>query len=230
MNTSSLRFIASIALHELRSLAVNPSMAATAVFLLIFSWMFTDFFHFFESFSAPFLCQLGACSIGGIGIVCVLAEENERGSFETLSLANVSRTDITLGKTIACIVASELICFICSLIIMHSALVALEIALLLLFTTIPVSLVSVAIGLHLNDQQCASSWGSPILFIGVITAAMEVVIDVSPWVLPTGAAPELIDTLIFGNAAAVSPSITAVIGLVYCVIAAVALVLSVRKK
>ena len=162
--------------------------------------------------------------------MCVLAEENERGSFETLSLANVSRTDITLGKTIACIVASELICFICSLIIMHSALVALEIALLLLFTTIPVSLVSVAIGLHLNDQQCASSWGSPILFIGVITAAMEVVIDVSPWVLPTGAAPELIDTLIFGNAAAVSPSITAVIGLVYCVIAAVALVLSVRKK
>lgn len=72
--------------------------------------------------------------------------------------------------------------------------------------------VSVAIGLHLNDQQRASSWGSPILFIGIITVAMEVVIDISPWVLPTGAAPELIGTLIFRNITAVSPSITAVIG------------------
>lgn len=42
--------------------------------------------------------------------------------------------------------------------------------------------------------------------------------------------PELIDTLIFGNATAVSPSITAVIGLVYCIIAAIALILSIRKK
>lgn len=42
--------------------------------------------------------------------------------------------------------------------------------------------------------------------------------------------PELIDTLIFGNATAVSPSITAVIGLVYCIIAAIALILSIQKN
>ena len=63
----NLRKVVALALHEVRSLAANPSMAATIFVLLFFALLFTDFFHFFEWFSVPFLCQLAVCSIGGIG-------------------------------------------------------------------------------------------------------------------------------------------------------------------
>lgn len=83
----NLRKVAALALHEVRSLAANPSMVATIFVLLSFALLFTDFFHFFEWFSVPFLCQLAVCSIGGIGTVCILAEERERGAEQTLLLS-----------------------------------------------------------------------------------------------------------------------------------------------
>lgn len=44
----NLRKVVALALHEVRSLAANPSMAATIFVLLFFALLFTDFFHFFE--------------------------------------------------------------------------------------------------------------------------------------------------------------------------------------
>ena len=98
----NLHKVAALALHEVRSLAANPSMAATIFVLLSFALLFTDFFHFFEWFSVPFLCQLAVCSIGGIGTVCILAEERERGAEQTLLLSGTSRATIAAGKVIGC--------------------------------------------------------------------------------------------------------------------------------
>ncbi len=226
-----IRAALAIAFHEIRTLAANPSMAATALVLIFFALLFTDFFHFFEWFSAPFLCQLAACSIGGIGTVCVLAEERERGAEQTMLLTGASHASIAFGKTLACIVVSEFVALVCAFGVLHNVALACETALFLLFTTLPVAFVSVALGMRLNDQQRASSWGTPILFSGVITAAMETVLKISPWALPTGAAPELIDRFVFGNMApTVSPTITCVVGIVYCLLALGVLIQSVRKS
>lgn len=226
-----IRAMFAIASHEIRTLAANPSMAATAFVLIFFALLFTDFFHFFEWFSAPFLCQLAVCSIGGIGTVCVLAEERERGAERTILLAGASRTSIAVGKTLACIVVSEFVALVCAFGVLRDIALACETALFFLFTTLPVAFVSVALGMRLNDQPRASSWGTPILFIGVIAAAMKTVLDISPWALPTGAAPELIDRFVFGNMApTVSPTITCVIGAVYCLLALGVLIQSVRKQ
>lgn len=178
-----------------------------------------------------FLCQLAVCSIGGIGTVCVLAEERERGAERTILLAGASRTSIAVGKTLACIVVSEFVALVCAFGVLRDIALACETALFILFTTLPVAFVSVALGMRLNDQPRASSWGTPILFIGVIAAAMKTVLDISPWALPTGAAPELIDRFVFGNMApTVSPTITCVIGAVYCLLALGVLIQSVRKQ
>lgn len=226
-----IRAALAIAFHEIRTLAANPSMAATALVLIFFALLFTDFFHFFEWFSAPFLCQLAVCSIGGIGTVCVLAEERERGAEQTMLLTGASHASIAFGKTLACIVVSEFVALVCAFGVLHNVALACETALFLLFTTLPVAFVSVALGMRLNDQQRASSWGTPILFSGVITAAMETVLKISPWALPTGAAPELIDRFVFGNMApTVSPTITCVVGVVYCLLALGVLIQSVRKS
>lgn len=226
-----IRAALAIAFHEIRTLAANPSMAATALVLIFFALLFTDFFHFFEWFSAPFLCQLAVCSIGGIGTVCVLAEERERGAEQTMLLTGASHASIAFGKTLACIVVSEFVALVCAFGVLHNVALACETALFLLFTTLPVAFVSVALGMRLNDQQRASSWGTPILFSGVITAAMETVLKISPWALPTGAAPELIDRFVFGNMApTVSPTITCVVGIVYCLLALGVLIQSVRKS
>lgn len=226
-----IRVVFAIASHEIRTLAANPSMAATALVLIFFALLFTDFFYFFEWFSAPFLCQLAVCSIGGIGTVCVLAEERERGTERTMLLAGASRAGIAFGKTLACIVVSEFVALVCAFGVLRDFAIACETALFLLFTTLPVAFVSVALGMRLNDQPRASSWGTPILFIGVITAAMKTILDISPWALPTGAAPELIDRFIFGNMApTVSPTITCVVGIVYCLLALGVLIQSVRKS
>ena len=226
-----IRAALAIAFHEIRTLAANPSMAATALVLIFFALLFTDFFHFFEWFSAPFLCQLAVCSIGGIGTVCVLAEERERGAEQTMLLTGASHASIAFGKTLACIVVSEFVALVCAFGVLHNVALACETALFLLFTTLPVAFVSVALGMRLNDQQRASSWGTPILFSGVITAAMETVLKISPWALPTGAAPELIDRFVFGNMApTVSPTITCVAGIVYCLLALGVLIQSVRKS
>lgn len=226
-----IRAVFAIAFHEIRTLAANPSMAATAFVLIFFALLFTDFFHLFEWFSAPFLCQLAICSIGGVGTVCVLAEERERGAERTMLLAGASRTSIAFGKTLACIVVSEFVALVCAFGVLRDVALACETALFILFTTLPVAFVSVALGMRLNDQQHASSWGTPILFIGVITAAMKTVLDISPWALPTGAAPELIDRFVFGNMApTVSPTITCVIGIIYCLLALGVLIQSVRKS
>ena len=226
-----IRTVFAIAFHEIRTLAANPSMAATALVLIFFALLFTDLFHFFEWFSAPFLCQLAVCSIGGIGTVCVLAEERERGAEQTMLLAGASRASITFGKTLACIALSEFVALVCAFGVLRDIALACEIALFLLFTILPVAFVSVALGMRLNDQQRASSWGTPILFSGVITAAMETVLKISPWALPTGAAPELIDRFVFGNMApTVSPTITCVVGVVYCLLALGVLIQSVRKS
>ena len=217
-----IRVVFAIASHEIRTLAANPSMAATALVLIFFALLFTDFFYFFEWFSAPFLCQLAVCSIGGIGTVCVLAEERERGAERTMLLAGASR---------ASIVVSEFVALVCAFGVLRDFAIACETALFLLFTTLPVAFVSVALGMRLNDQPRASSWGTPILFIGVITAAMKTILDISPWALPTGAAPELIDRFVFGNMApTVSPTITCVVGIVYCLLALGVLIQSVRKS
>lgn len=227
----SVRATLAIALHEIRTLAANPSIAATVFVLIFFTLLFTDFFRFFEWFSAPFLCQMAICSIGGIGTVCVLAEERERGAERTMQLAGASHATIAFGKTLACIVVSELVALVCAFGVLRDVALACETALLLLFTTLPVAFVSVALGMRLNDQQRASSWGTPILFIGVITAAMKALLEISPWMLPTGAAPELIDWLIFGNMApTVSPVITCVVGVTYGLIALGVLIQSVRKQ
>lgn len=226
-----IRTVFAIAFHEIRTLAANPSMAATALVLIFFALLFTDFFHFFEWFSAPFLCQLAVCSIGGIGTVCVLAEERERGAEQTMLLTGASHASIAFGKTLACIVVSEFVALVCAFGVLHNVALACEIALFLLFTILPVAFVSVALGMRLNDQQRASSWGAPILFIGVITAALKTVLAISPWALPTGAAPELIDRFVFGNMApTVSPTITCVVGIVYCLLALGVLIQSVRKS
>ena len=226
-----IRVVFAIASHEIRTLAANPSMAATALVLIFFALLFTDFFYFFEWFSAPFLCQLAVCSIGGIGTVCVLAEERERGAERTMLLARASRASIAFGKTLACIVVSEFVALVCAFGVLRDFAIACETALFLLFTTLPVAFVSVALGMRLNDQQRASSWGTPILFIGVITAAMKTILDISPWALPTGAAPELIDRFVFGNMApTVSPTITCVVGIVYCLLSLGVLIQSVRKS
>ncbi len=226
-----IRAVFAIAFHEIRTLAANPSMAATAFVLIFFALLFTDFFHFFEWFSAPFLCQLAVCSIGGIGTVCVLAEERERGAERAILVAGASRTSIAVGKTLACIVVSEFVALVCAFGVLRDIALACETALFILFTTLPVAFVSVALGMRLNDQPRASSWGTPILFIGVIAAAMKTVLDISPWALPTGAAPELIDRFVFGNMApTVSPTITCVIGAVYCLLALGVLIQSVRKQ
>ena len=227
----SLHAVFAIAFHEIRTLAANPSMAATALVLIFFALLFTDFFHFFEWFSAPFLCQLAICSIGGIGTVCVLAEERERGAEQTILLTGTSRASIAFGKALACIVVSEFVALVCAFGVLRDIALACETALLLLFTTLPVAFVSVTLGMRLNDQQRASSWGTPILFSGVITAAMETVLNVSPWMLPTGAAPELIDLFVFGNMApTISPVITCVAGIAYCLIALGLLIQSLRKR
>lgn len=174
---------------------------------------------------------MAVCSIGGIGTVCVLAEERERGAERTILLAGASRTSIAVGKTLACIVVSEFVALVCAFGVLRDIALACETALFLLFTTLPVAFVSVALGMRLNDQPHASSWGTPILFIGVIAAAMKTVLDISPWALPTGAAPELIDRFVFGNMApTVSPTITCVIGAVYCLLALGVLIQSVRKQ
>ena len=110
----NLRKVAALALHEVRSLAANPSMVATIFVLLSFALLFTDFFHFFEWFSVPFLCQLAVCSIGGIGTVCILAEERERGAEQTLLLSGTNRATIAAGKVIGCIIVCELVSFICA--------------------------------------------------------------------------------------------------------------------
>lgn len=169
----NLRKVVALALHEVRSLAANPSMAATIFVLLFFALLFTDFFHFFEWFSVPFLCQLAVCSIGGIGTVCILAEERERGAEQTLLLSGTSRATIAAGKVIGCIIVCELVSFICAFGITRDLGRAGETALLLLFTTIPVAFISVALGMQLSDQQRASSWGAPILFCGIITATLD---------------------------------------------------------
>ena len=226
-----IRTVFAIAFHEIRTLAANPSMAATALVLIFFALLFTDLFHFFEWFSAPFLCQLAVCSIGGIGTVCVLAEERERGAEQTMLLEGASHASITFGKTLACIALSEFVALVCAFGVLRDIALACEISLFLLFTILPVAFVSVALGMRLNDQQRASSWGAPILFIGVITAALKTVLAISPWALPTGAAPELIDRLVFGNMApTVSPTITCVVGIVYCLLALGVLIQSVRKS
>ena len=174
---------------------------------------------------------MAVCSIGGIGTVCVLAEERERGAERTILLAGASRTSIAVGKTLACIVVSEFVALVCAFGVLRDIALACETALFILFTTLPVAFVSVALGMRLNDQPRASSWGTPILFIGVIAAAMKTVLDISPWALPTGAAPELIDRFVFGNMApTVSPTITCVIGAVYCLLALGVLIQSVRKQ
>ena len=173
-----IRAALAIAFHEIRTLAANPSMAATALVLIFFALLFTDFFHFFEWFSAPFLCQLAVCSIGGIGTVCVLAEERERGAEQTMLLTGASHASIAFGKTLACIVVSEFVALVCAFGVLRDIALACEIALFLLFTILPVAFVSVALGMRLNDQQRASSWGTPILFIGVITAAMKTILDI----------------------------------------------------
>ncbi|GEM_PF-1006523 len=225
-----LRMIGALVLHEIRSLAVNPSMIATIVVLIIFTVLFTEFFHFFEWFSAPFLCQLAVCSIGGIGTVCILAEERERGVEQTLLLSGMTRASITTGKVIGCILVCEFICIICAFVIMRTVEQTAQVAFLMLFTIIPISFVSVAIGMRLNDQQRASSWGSPLLFCGVITASMNTVAGISPWMLPTGAAPELIDVFLFGNTTpVVSPTITIVVGIAYCLLALGILIKSARS-
>ena len=60
---------------------------------------------------------------------------------------------------------------------------------------------------------------------------MKALLEISPWMLPTGAAPELIDWLIFGNMApTVSPVITCVVGVAYGLIALGVLIQSVRKQ
>ena len=161
----NLRKVVALALHEVRSLAANPSMAAT-IFVLLF-------FALFEWFSVPFLCQLAVCSIGGIGTVCILAEERERGTEQTLLLSGTSRATIAAGKVIGCIIVCELVSFICAFGITRDLGRAGETALLLLFTTIPVAFISVALGMQLSDQQRASSWGAPILFCGSITATLD---------------------------------------------------------
>lgn len=174
---------------------------------------------------------MAVCSIGGIGTVCVLAEERERGAERTILLAGASRTSIAVGKTLACIVVSEFVALVCAFGVLRDIALACETALFILFTTLPVAFVSVALGMRLNDQPRASSWGTPILFIGVIAAAMKTVLDISPWALPTGAAPELIDRFVFDNMApTVSPTITCVIGAVYCLLALGVLIQSVRKQ
>lgn len=174
---------------------------------------------------------MAVCSIGGIGTVCVLAEERERGAERTILLAGASRTSIAVGKTLACIVVSEFVALVCAFGVLRDIALACETALFILFTTLPVAFVSVALGMRLNDQPRASSWGTPILFIGVIAAAMKTVLDISPWALPTGAAPELIDRFVFGNMApTVSPTITCVIGAVYCLLALGVFIQSVRKQ
>lgn len=226
----NLRKVAALALHEVRSLAANPSMVATIFVLLSFALLFTDFFHFFEWFSVPFLCQLAVCSIGGIGTVCILAEERERGAEQTLLLSGTSRATIAAGKVIGCIIVCELVSFICAFGITRDLGRAGETALLLLFTTIPVAFISVALGMQLSDQQRASSWGAPILFCGIITATLDALIEISPWMLPTGAAPELIDLFVFGNmASTISPVLTCGIAFIYCIIALLVLIKSVRS-
>ena len=84
--------------------------------------------------------------------------------------------------------------------------------------------------MQLSDQQRASSWGAPILFCGIITATLDALIEVSPWMLPTGAAPELIDLFVFGNmASTISPVLTCGIAFIYCIIALLVLIKSVRS-
>lgn len=146
-------------------------------------------------------------------------------------LAGASRASMAFGKTLACIVVSEFVALVCAFGVLRDFAIACETALFLLFTTLPVAFVSVALGMRLNDQPRASSWGTPILFIGVITAAMKTILDISPWALPAGAAPELIDRFVFGNMApTVSPTITCVVGIVYCLLALGVLIQSVRKS
>ena len=56
----NLRKVVALALHEVRSLAANPSMAATIFVLLFFALLFTDFFLLRMVFSA---ISLSACRV-----------------------------------------------------------------------------------------------------------------------------------------------------------------------
>lgn len=228
MRASCVRNIAAVTLHELRSLMVNPSMIATLFMLLAFGGLFS-FLGFFSWFATPFLCQLAICSVGFIGTICIAAEEREHGAFITLSYAGLSPLQLATGKTVACIVLAEAASFFCAYLIEANVLAAAMAAMCMLANAIPVALFSVAVGLHLNDQQRASSWGAVPLILGLLAPAGKMLWGVSFWFLPLGAASELVDVLQHNGTAAIDPVITVLVALLYAIICGIGLHLSVKR-
>lgn len=207
---------------------VNPSMLATLFMLLAFGGLFS-FLGFFRWFATPFLCQLAICSVGFIGTICIAAEEREQGALITLSYAGLSPLQLAIGKTVACIVLAEVASFICAYLIEANVLAAATAAVYMLANTIPVALFSVAVGLHLNDQQRASSWGAVPLILGILAPAGKMLWGVSFWFLPLGAASELIDVLQHNGTASIDPVITVLVAFLYAIICGIGLRLSVKR-
>lgn len=228
MRAFCIRNIVVVTLHELRSLMVNPSMLATLFMLLAFGGLFS-FLGFFRWFATPFLCQLAICSVGFIGTICTAAEEREQGVFITLSYAGLSPLQLAIGKTVACIVLAEAVSFICAYLIEVNVLAAAMVAACMATNTVPVALFSVAVGLHLNDQQRASSWGAVPLILGILAPAGKMLWGISFWFLPLGAASELVDVFQHNGTAAIDPAITVLVALLYATICGIGLCLSIKR-
>lgn len=207
---------------------VNPSMIATLFMLLAFGGLFA-FLGFFRWFATPFLCQLAICSVGFIGTICIAAEEREQGAFVTLSYAGLSPLQLAIGKTVACIVLAEAVSFICAFLIEANVLAAATATACMLTNAVPIALFSVAVGLHLNDQQRASSWGAVPLILGILVPAAKMLWGASFWFLPFGAAPELIDVLQHNGTAVIDPAIIVLAALFYTIICGIGLRLSVKR-
>lgn len=216
------RVVRAIFLHEVRALLVNPSVTATAAMVLGFALVFTRVLGFYPSYAGPFLGQAAVTTVTAIGTVGMLVELRERGGTATLARSGATPGELAAGCVLAGIAVSELAAFLCALVVEGDVPRALVSAALLLATAAPGACAMTALGMAGVDQQHVSPWGSALVIWGMLVGAAPTVLGL-PWLLPCGAASELMSTVLYGSAPAVPVACTVAAALGYLALSAAAL-------